>query len=78
MISKNNKRIIRKMLDILIYTNSIHSSNISGLAVVDIFLSDLWKNREINLKQYRKYETIFRNACDNHIKKTHKIISFKG
>ena len=77
MLNKNEKKLIRNMLNRLLYCNASDASNISGFYVFDLYLCSLVDDKKISLKNYYKIKDIFSRGIENYsYQKT--IISFKG
>jgi len=78
MLSKNEKKTIRKMFHRMFVVNLQQGCNISGTSVLEIYLSSLWiDEQKITLKQYQRYMSLSDKYLDNYYNQS-AIMSFRG
>jgi len=78
MITKNEKKTIRKMFHRLFIINLQQGCNISGTAILEVYLYSLCiYEQKITFKQYQRYINLSNKYLDNYYNQT-DIMSFKG
>ena len=78
MLTKNDKKIIRKMFLRMFLINLQQGCNISGTSVLEIYLTSLWSDEhKITFKQYQRYMSLSDKYLDNYYNQT-AIMSFRG
>jgi len=68
MLSKNERKLLRKMYERVLENNKINCSNISALQIIEIYLSSLFiEDQKIDYRNFIRYHNLFNEIGDKNL-----------